>query len=316
MRETIVIALGGNAIKKSDDVGTAEEQLHNVDATARQIALILQAGYRVVVTHGNGPQVGSLLIQQESGQAFVPDQPLFVCGAMTQGHIGWMLQNRISYHVQKLGFDLPVATLVTQVVVDSNDPGFRDPTKPVGPYYAQNEAQRLAEEKNYLMREVNPNMQKGWRRLVASPIPKDIVERTAIRTLVAAGIVVIAVGGGGIPVVAAGDGEFIGTDAVIDKDRAAVLLAELVGADRFLILTDVPNVLINYGKADEKALTTVTLKEVAGYTAKGHFLAGSMGPKVEAAVRFTQRTGKTATITSLENVLDGTKGTIGTHIVP
>ncbi len=316
MSETIVIALGGNAIKKAGDSGSAEEQLKNVDATARQIALVLQAGYRVVLTHGNGPQVGSLLIQQEQGRDLVPDQPLHACGAMTQGHIGWMLQNRLRYHVHSLGIHAPVATVVTQVVVHTDDPDFQNPTKPVGPFYREDDARRLADEKGYIVRRVDPKSEKGWRRLVPSPQPKDILEKTAIRSLVAAGLVVIAVGGGGIPVAREDEHNYVGVDAVIDKDRAAVLLAEFVSADRFMILTDVPNVLINYGKPDESALETVHLDEIDRLTAEGHFLAGSMGPKVEAATQFARSTGRTATITSLENVLDGLNGSVGTHIVP
>lgn len=314
MSETVVIALGGNAIKKSGDSGAADEQLKNVDATARQIALVLQAGYRVVVTHGNGPQVGSLLIQQEQGRDLVPEQPLHACGAMTQGHVGWMLQNRLRYHVKSLGVNAPVATVITQIVVDPDDPDFQNPTKPVGPFYHAQDAKRLAEEKGYIVREVDPKSKKGWRRLVPSPIPRDILEKTAIRSLVDAGMVVIAAGGGGIPVACEEEHNYIGVDAVIDKDRAAVLLAEFVSADRFMILTDVPNVLINYGKFDESALGAITLDEIDQLSAQGHFLAGSMGPKVEAAAQFARSTGRKATITSLENVLEGLQGNIGTHI--
>lgn len=316
MSDLVVLALGGNAIKKSGESGTPEEQLHNVDITAKQIAAITEAGYRVILTHGNGPQVGSLLIQQEAGKDLVPEQPLYGCGAMTQGHIGWMLQNRIRFRIRQKGLKVPVATVITQVVVDPEDPDFRSPSKPVGPFYTKPQAEELADTKGYLVREVKPGTEKGWRRVVPSPMPQDILEKTAIRTLAGAGLLVVASGGGGVPVKAEQDDEYVGLDAVIDKDRAAVLLAELVEADRFVILTDVPNVLLNYNTPEERSLERVSVEEMDGYVKEGHFLAGSMGPKVEAALRFAKETGKIATITSLEKARDGLLEKTGTQIVP
>lgn len=316
MSDLVVLALGGNAIKKAGEAGTPEEQLRNVDITAKQIAAITEAGYRVILTHGNGPQVGSLLIQQEAGKDLVPEQPLYACGAMTQGHIGWMLQNRIRFRIREKGLKVPVATVITQVVVDPADPDFDSPSKPVGPFYTKSQAEELASTKGYLVREVKPGTEKGWRRVVPSPMPQDILEKTAVKTLAREGLLVIASGGGGVPVRADQDDEYVGLEAVIDKDRAAVLLAELVEADRFVILTDVPNVLLNYNTPKEQTLERVSLEEMEGFVKEGHFLAGSMGPKVEAALRFAKETGKIATITSLENARDGLLEKTGTQIVP
>lgn len=314
MSETLVIALGGNAIKQAEQVGTFEEQIANVDVAAAQIAGIIETGCRVIVTHGNGPQVGSLLIQQEAGKALVPEQPLFACGAMTQGTIGWMLQNRISHHARARGLDTSVVSVVTQVVVDGADQDFQNPTKPVGPFYTKEEADVLRKESGYILGEMKPNAERGWRRLVASPQPIDIVEKKAIRALIDSGVVVIASGGGGIPVYTDKNNDYLGIDAVIDKDRSAVLLAELIDADHLMILTDVPNVLLNYGTPHEQKLEKVSLDEMRKYIADGHFQAGSMGPKVEGAVRFAENTGKTATITSLDCALDGLRFAQGTHI--
>lgn len=316
MSELVVLALGGNAIKQAHESGTTEEQLLNVDKTAEQIAAICAAGYRVVVTHGNGPQAGALLLQQEEGVHVAPPQSLAICGAMTQGQIGWMMQNRLQYRLKQHGVALPVATVVTQVEVDPRDPDFQNPSKPVGSFYDAATANKMAQEKGYIMREVKPGVERGWRRVVPSPIPKAIVEREPVKALLDAGQVVIASGGGGVPVACLHDGDYEAVDAVIDKDRAAVLLAETVEADCFVILTDVPNVYLNFNKPDQKELGRITRAELEGYIAEGHFLKGSMGPKVEAALEFVAKTGKRAVITALDCAVDGLAGTAGTQVLP
>lgn len=316
MSELVVLALGGNAIKQAHEQGTTDEQFHNVDRTAAQIAAICKAGYRVVVTHGNGPQAGALLLQQEEGAHVAPPQTLAICGAMTQGQIGWMMQNRLQFHLKQAGLKLPVCTLVTQVEVDPNDPDFQNPSKPVGSFYDAATAKTMAETKGYIMKEAKPGVERGWRRVVPSPVPKAIVERDSIRALLAAGQMVIASGGGGVPVELTAHGDYEGVDAVIDKDRAAVLLAETVNADCFVILTDVENVCLNFNKPNEKRLGSISRAELQGYVAEGHFLKGSMGPKVEAALDFVAQTGKRAVITALDCAVEGLAGTRGTQVHP
>jgi carbamate kinase len=311
----LVIALGGNAIKQAHEEGTTEEQFKNVDMTAHQIANIAKDGYRVVITHGNGPQAGALLIQQEEARNLVPAQTLAVCGAMTQGQIGWMMQNRVSYHLKQLRLDIPVCTLVTQVVVSKDDPDFDDPTKPVGPFYTKEEALKLQEEKSYIVKEVKPGTAKGWRRVVPSPEPIDIVEKESIIDLIKGGVIVIASGGGGIPVMKRDEHEYLGIEAVIDKDRAGFKLAQAVGADYFLILTDVDKAYLNYRKPGQQALERVRVEEAERYLEEGHFLMGSMGPKIQAAIRFVRWGGQEAVITSLDKALDALHGKSGTHIV-
>jgi len=315
-KEVLVVALGGNAIKQADERGTTEEQFHNVDVTAKQIAKIAKAGYRLVVTHGNGPQAGALLIQQEESDDLVPAQTLAVCGAMTQGQIGWMMQNRLAFHLMREGMNAAICTVVTQVEVSDQDPDFQDPSKPVGPFYTKEEALHLAEEKSYVVKEVKPGVEKSWRRVVPSPEPVDIVEAESINDLLAGGGIVIASGGGGIPVKKNGDGSYSGVEAVIDKDRAGFKLAQAVKADKFLILTDVEKVFLNFNKPEQKVLDRLTVKEAERFSAEGHFLAGSMGPKIEAAVRFVKWSGKEAIITSLDKALEAVEGKTGTHVVP
>jgi carbamate kinase len=316
IREVLVVALGGNAIKQADERGTTEEQFHNVDITARQIAKIAKEGYRLVVTHGNGPQAGALLIQQEESDALVPAQTLAVCGAMTQGQIGWMMQNRLAFHLLREGMSTPVCTVVTQVEVSDQDADFQDPSKPVGPFYTKEEALHLAEAKGYVVKEVKPGIEKSWRRVVPSPEPMEIVEAESINDLLDGGVIVVASGGGGIPVKKNGDGSYSGVEAVIDKDRAGFKLAQAVKADKFLILTDVQKVFLNFNKPEQKALDRLTVEQAERFLAEGHFLAGSMGPKIEAAIRFVKWSGKEAIITSLDKALEAVEGKSGTHIVP
>lgn len=315
-KKRIVIALGGNAIKQADEQGTTEEQFHNVDVTARQISKIVEKGYKVVVTHGNGPQAGALLIQQEEASAHVPAQTLATCGAMTQGQIGWYIQNRLAYHLAADGQPHPVCTVVTQVLVSDEDPDFQDPTKPVGPFYTEEQAKKLEKEKGYIVKLVKPNAPKPWRRVVPSPEPLGIVEEEAINALINSGAIVIASGGGGIPVKKLPDDGLEGVDAVIDKDRAGFKLAQAVKAEMFMILTDVEHVYLRFNTPEQKALETLTVAEAEKYLADGEFLKGSMGPKVEAAVRFVKWSGKEAIITSLNHAMEAIEGKTGTHIVP
>ncbi|MCK5202203.1 MAG: carbamate kinase [Spirochaetales bacterium] len=313
-RKLVVIALGGNAIKQADEKGTTEEQMNNVDIAAKQIAKIAKSGYEVVITHGNGPQAGSLLIQQEEAASLVPAQTLTAVGAMTQGQIGWMFQNRLAFHLQAEGVDMPVCSIVTQVEVSADDSDFKDPSKPVGPFFTEADAKAHASEKGWIVKEAKPGVEKGWRRVVPSPEPISIVEEKAINSLIEKDIIVIASGGGGIPVEKGSDGSWIGVDAVIDKDRAGFKLSQAVKADKFMILTDVENVYVNFNKPDQKVLEEITLEVAQGYLDEGQFLAGSMGPKVEACMRFVKWSGREAIITSLGSALAALNGETGTRI--
>jgi carbamate kinase len=312
----IVIALGGNAIKQAHEEGTTEEQFRNIDITAIELTKLIKGGYELVITHGNGPQAGALLIQQEESKGLVPPQTLAVCGAMTQGQIGWMMQNRISYYLLKQGIQLPVASVVTQVLVSESDPDFQNPTKPVGPFFTKEEALKLKEEKNYIVKEVKPGQDKGWRRVVPSPDPIDIIEKDVVNRLLKEGVLVIACGGGGIPVIQNKDGGYDGIDAVIDKDRAGLKLAMAVNADKFIILTDVEKAYLNYNKPNQRALNTITADEAERFLEEGHFMKGSMGPKIEACIKFVRLSNKEAIITSLNKVLNALKNETGTHIIP
>jgi carbamate kinase len=312
MGKTIVVALGGNAILQAGERGTAAEQKRNIENTVKQIVKLIKDNHRVIVSHGNGPQVGNLMIQQEAAKGKVPPMPLDVCGAQTQGQIGYMIQNSLENEFKRLGINKKAVTLITQVLVDKNDPAFANPTKPVGPFYTEEEARRAMEEKSEIWIE---DSGRGWRRVVPSPDPKGIVERDIIKSLVERDFVVIASGGGGIPVIEDADGSLLGVEAVIDKDLAGEKLAHEVGADTFVILTDVPYVAINYGTPSQKNLEKVTLAEMEDYKKQGHFRAGSMGPKVEAVCRFVRRGGKMAVIASLDKAVDAVYGKTGTVIV-
>lgn len=314
MVKTILIALGGNAIKKADEMGTAEQQFRNVRETCKHILEIIKRGYRVVITHGNGPQAGNLLIQQEEASKIVPPQPLDVIGAMTQGQIGYMLQQTLITYLKKARLNIPVATVLTQVLVDKNDPDFKDPSKPVGPFYTKEEAERLAKKKGYIIKKVRPVGEKAYRRVVPSPDPIAIIEQDAIKRLVDAGVIVIASGGGGIPVIMKEDGSLEGIEAVIDKDLAGERLAEVINADIFLILTDVEKVKLNYGKPNERDIVRMTLAEAQKYLKEGHFLPGSMKPKIIACIRFLESGGEKAIITSLNKAVEALEGKTGTLI--
>jgi len=308
----VVIALGGNAILQPGQKGTIEEQMANVRTTCEQLAQMVTSGkYKIVVTHGNGPQVGNILLQNEAGKSVAAPMPLDVCGAESQGLIGYMIQQILHNLLAEKGRgDIPIATLVTQVVVDKVDSAFQNPTKPVGPFYKEEEARRLEREKGYHVKE---DAGRGWRRVVPSPDPIEIFEKAAIRQLVDARSIVVASGGGGIPVVRE-NGGLVGVEAVIDKDLAGERLAVDVGARIFLILTDVEQVKLHYKTPQEVALSHLSVAEAKRYHAEGHFAKGSMEPKVRAAIRFLEAGGEKAIITSLHRATDALEGKAGTTI--
>jgi carbamate kinase len=308
--QTIVIALGGNAILQPGQVGTFEEQLINIDHSCRRIARLVADGHRVVLTHGNGPQVGNILIQNDLAAKLVSPMPMDVCGAETQGQIGYLLQQTLHNHLLRLKHDTPVVTLLTEVVVDEKDPAFHSPSKPVGPFYSEKRARELSIEQGWAMRD---DAGRGWRRVVPSPEPRRIVQLPAIARLLDDGALVICGGGGGIPVIRHRDGSLHGVEAVIDKDLAAARLAADLAADVLLILTDVANVYVDYGRPQQAALGKVSLSELADYRENGQFKAGSMGPKVDAAMRFAE-SGGVSVIASLLDVAAALDGAAGTRV--
>lgn len=309
--EKIVIALGGNALQSKGIAPTAAGQLEVVKRTCEKIADISSQGYEVAIVHGNGPQVGRILLASETAKDVTPAMPFDVCGAMSQGYIGYHIQQALKYALSLRNRNCPVLTVATQMVVDENDPGFAKPTKPIGPFYSEEEAKILIEEKGYTMKE---DAGRGWRRVVASPIPRRIVEIEAIKKLWDSSIV-ISCGGGGIPVVERMDGTLEGVAAVIDKDFAAELLAEQVDADVLMILTEVEKVAINWGKENQQDLDHMSLKEAVQYIEEEQFAAGSMLPKVEAAMKFARTyPDKKAIITSLDKAIDALEGRTGTVI--
>jgi carbamate kinase len=310
--KTVVVALGGNAILQPGQVGTFEEQLVNVDTGMRRIAAMVSEGWHVVLTHGNGPQVGNLLIQQELASGQVAPMPMDVCGAMSQGQIGYMLEQTLQNHLVKRRLKTPVVSVLTQVAVDAKDQAFDNPSKPVGPFYDEQRARTMMLEQGHAMRE---DAGRGWRRVVPSPEPVEIVPRAAIVDLVRDGVLIICSGGGGIPVVRGRDGALSGVDAVIDKDLAAMRLALDVEADVLMILTDVPRAYIHFNTPEQQALDHVTASQMRAYATEGHFKAGSMGPKVEACLRFVEAGGESI-IASLNEVVPALAGNAGTHIVP
>lgn len=310
--KTIVVALGGNAILQAGQKGTFEEQIANVERACAAVAEMLLSGWQVVLTHGNGPQVGNIIIQNEAGSDLVPPMPMDVCGAESQGQIGYMIQQSMRNQLQKLGVDVEVACVITETIVDENDPAFSRPSKPVGPFYTEEKAKKLIEEKGFVMKE---DSGRGWRRVVPSPDPKEIVQKGIIRRLVNSGVLVVSTGGGGIPVVRKKDGKVHGVEAVIDKDLGAARLAMDLEADLLMILTDVPKVYLNYNQPSQKGLDRVGVEEMIRYQSEGHFRAGSMGPKVEAAVRFA-RSGRPAVIAYLNDASAALRGDCGTWILP
>lgn len=304
----LVIALGGNALGN-----TPYEQLRLVTETAKPIVDLIEAGNQVVIAHGNGPQVGMINLAMSTAaaaKAIKSDMPFPECGAMSQGYIGYHLQNSIRNELKARGIEKSVATVVTQVLVDENDPAFSHPTKPIGAFYSKEEADKIAAEKGYTMIE---DAGRGYRQVVPSPKPVDVVEKDMVNTLIDAGHVVVTVGGGGIPVIEK-DGKLLGVPAVIDKDFASAKLAELVKADALVILTAVDRVAINWGKPNQQSLDRMTCAEAEQFCKEGHFAPGSMLPKVQAAMSFA-RTGGEAIIASLENAAAALRGESGTKVV-
>lgn len=308
--KTVVIALGGNAILRPNQAATYANQFANVQRSAELIVGMVKSGYRVVVTHGNGPQVGNILRQNEEAKEIVPAMPLDVCSAQSQGFIGYMMEQSLKNALIELGILQPVVTLLTQTQVAQDDPAFQIPTKPIGLFYTQAEAQQLATEKGWKMEE---DAGRGYRRVVPSPMPIHIEGIDIIQQLLARNALVIAGGGGGIAVVKDAQGKMRGVEAVIDKDRSAKKLAEQLQADVFMMLTDVSNVYIHFGTPQQKRLDRISADEAQAYLEQGQFGAGSMGPKMEAAIDFA-RLGKESIICSLDEAVLALQGQAGTRI--
>jgi carbamate kinase len=308
--KTILVAVGGNSLIRAGEKGTTGEQLQNARRTAAEIVALCAGGHRIVLTHGNGPQVGAALLRSERGASEVPGQPLDVCGACTQGEIGYLLEQSIETELARAGMHVPIVTVITQSVVSADDPAMQRPEKPVGPFYSKAEAEARQRQFGWSIVE---DASRGYRRVVASPDPIEIVELEVIRDLVNRNVVVIACGGGGIPVVWR-DGRLQGVEAVIDKDRASALLAEKLGVDLFVISTDTEFVYLDYKRPTERPLRQVLTDELSSYLREGHFPPGNMGPKVESVLRFLRRGGKEAIITSCDHLHEAVGGSAGTHV--
>lgn len=313
MRKKIaLIAFGGNAILPETQRGLQQEQMKNAQKAARLMIHVIKKGFDLIIVHGNGPQVGNLLIQMEESITKIPPFSLEVCDAMTEGSMGFMLEKAIINELRKNSLDKEVATLITQVVVDREDSAFENPTKPIGPFYSKYRAQMLAREKKWKMIE---DVGRGYRKVVPSPRPIDVVPKRILRDLVRSRQIVIAAGGGGIPVIINGRGLFQGVEAVIDKDYAASLIAREVKADLFIILTNVERVFLNYGKPDEKPIEEMTVEEAKEYISQGQFPPGSMGPKIKAAIEYIESGGKGVLITSASYLKAALINRSGTKII-
>ncbi|MCU1227542.1 MAG: Carbamate kinase [Acidobacteria bacterium] len=306
-----VVAFGGNALLRAEDRGTHEEQIARAKQAARWLAEIVRAGYRLVVVHGNGPQVGNILVQAEEASTKIPPQSLDIAVAQTEGSMGFMLQQAIRNRLEAIGQPSEVATLLTEVEVDPNDAAFRKPTKPIGPFFTRYRAEALERDLGWTMRE---DAGRGWRHVVASPRPQRILNLATIRHMVQELGVVIAAGGGGIPVVRGRDGQWRGIEAVIDKDFASSLLAAELGADRYIVLTGVAKVALDFGKPSQRFIDRMTVAEAQQRLAAGQFPAGSMGPKIEAAIEFVKKSSREVLITDVEHLRDALEGNEGTLI--
>lgn len=307
----IVIALGGNALLKRGQKGTFDDQYQNVKGTVAKIADLIERGHKIVLTHGNGPQVGATLLRHDAAKSIVPPFPLDACGAETQGFIGYMIQQALRNELKSRGIDKFVVTMITRVIVDKHDSAFQNPTKPIGPFYTKEEADKVREQKPELV--IKEDAGRGYRRVVPSPDPKIIAERTAIRALIDAGFVVVACGGGGIPIIEE-NGHAVGVEAVIDKDLAGQRLATLIGANIFVVLTDVDGAYVNYGKPNQEKIKEITTGKLRNYAKEGQFKEGSMAPKVEAAIRFVESGGERAVIAALGDLIGALDGKTGTQI--
>jgi carbamate kinase len=310
MKKLSVIAFGGNALLRKDQVGTIDEQEQNVYDTCLHLVDLIKSGHDIVIGHGNGPQVGNVLLQHDAGKKMynLPTQPIDFCVAETQGSIGFMIEQQLRNVLAEHGIQRNVVAIITQVIVDKNDPAFQNPTKPVGPFYTKEEADQLSIDKGWVFHE-DPR-KRGWRKVVASPKPQEIPNWKAVEQLAREGTIVITVGGGGIAAYYDEKGKMIGIDAVIDKDLACSMLANKIKADEFCILTDVSNVYVNFNKPDQKKLERVTLPEIHKHLADGQFTEGSMAPKVRACIQFVENGGKEAIITQAEELGNENAGTI------
>ncbi|MGZ6678295.1 MAG: carbamate kinase [Nocardioides sp.] len=308
----ILLALGGNAMTSPTGGARPEDQIAAATTAMEAVAALIAEGLEVVITHGNGPQVGNLLVKNELAAHVVPPVPLDWCGAQTQGTLGDILMNALDGSLATRGLARPTAALITRTLVDPDDPAFASPSKPVGRYLSADEAQVMIEHgENWEDRGA-----RGWRRMVASPEPREVLEAPAVVALVESGFVVIANGGGGIPTVRRPDGSLTGIEAVIDKDLGAALLAESVEVDLLVIATDVPHAILDFGTPDARPIGEVTLDEMRAYAAAGHFAGGSMGPKVDAVCRFVERSGRRGVITDLNTIVAAASGRAGTIVVP
>jgi carbamate kinase len=311
MSRTALIAVGGNSLIRVGERGTIEEQLANAHQTARKITQLVADGWRVVITHGNGPQVGAALLRSERAAGEAYTQPLDVCVANTQSEIGYMLTRGLECELRRAGFYMPVMTILTQVRVSPDDPALSNPTKPIGPFYTQRVAEEKIRQHGWTMVE---DAARGYRRVVASPQPLEILELEVIRQILDLGIIVIALGGGGIPVIVGEDHSVTGVEAVIDKDRASSLLATGLGLETFVISTDVDQVYVNYKQPTQRAVKRATADLMEHYLNERQFAAGSMGPKIEAAIRFVRNGGRDVFITSCDQLVEAVRGKAGTHI--
>ncbi len=313
MKKTAVIAVGGNSLITDSRHMSVLDQYRAAGDTSHHIAAIVAEGYRIVITHGNGPQVGFILLRSELAKEMLHQVPLESCVADTQGAIGYQVAQTLSNELRRRRVDIPVAVVVTQVVVDPADPAFDNPSKPIGPFYSAEDAEEHRREQGWTMKE---DAGRGWRRVVPSPRPLEIVEEPVIETLLRNDVIVVAVGGGGIPVIWREDGTLQGIAAVIDKDKASCLLAKNIGADLFIISTAVDKVALNFGKPDQKEIDHMTVADAKKYMEEGHFAPGSMQPKIAAAIDFLENGGKEVIITQPHLLEDAIHGKNGTHIVP
>ncbi len=307
-----VVAFGGNALLRPEDRGTQEEQIARAKQAARWLAEIARRGYKLIVVHGNGPQVGNILVQAEEASTKIPPQSLDVCVAQTEGSIGFMLQQAIRNRLESIGLGGEVATILTEVEVDPNDVAFKRPTKPIGPFFTRYRAEALERDLGWTMRE---DAGRGWRHVVPSPRPLRILNIKTVERMLDSATVVVAAGGGGIPVVKGRDGQWRGIEAVIDKDFASALLASELGADLFIILTGVPKVAVDFGKPTQRPLDRMTVAEAEKHLADGQFPAGSMGPKIESAIQFVKATKKQVLITDVDVLREALEGREGTVVV-
>jgi len=314
LMKTALVALGGNSLLRPEDEGTADDQFNRMSETCKKLADMISQGYDIVFTHGNGPQVGNILIQNEHSSHLVPSMPLDICGAESQGQIGYMFQQTLKNELKKKGIDRNIISLVTQVLVDKDDPAFNEPSKFVGPYYEEEKAKKMEKEKGWVMKKTSDGK---YRRVVPSPKPMEIIESEIIYDIIFSGEeghIAIAAGGGGVPVIE-DDGDLKGVEGVIDKDLASAVLASDIDEKFFIMLTRVDKVYLNFGEENEQALSEINLEEAKKYLEEGHFPPGSMGPKIKASIHFLEQGGEKVLITSPEKLYQALEKEDGTYIV-